>query len=120
MKGSIERAVNRAILTMDIASNIVSKVTGVSPEELKSNACAHKITGARFLFVELCGGIVSPTYMIADYLGKNRTMISYYRNSFSDLYNTDCKFREMSDKADALLTELLTNVNGTIGNVFQG
>lgn len=119
MRSSIERADSRANIILDIVANVVHKVTGVSPEVLKSDSCAHRVTKARFIFADLCNGITAPMPLLATYLGKNKSMVSYYKNAHNDYYAVYGDFREMSDKADKLLTELLTNINGTFGDVFQ-
>lgn len=119
MKNSVEKSIGRANAMINIIARVVHEATGVSPDELRSNSCSHRVTKARFIFVDLCSGVVSPVPLIADYLGKNNSMISYYKQSHNDNYDIYRDFREMSDKADKLLTELLTTINGTFGNVFQ-
>jgi hypothetical protein len=119
MKSSAKRADRRACVMTDIIANVVRNVTGVTQEELRSKSCAHKVTKARFIFVELCNGVVSPASLIADYLNKDMSMISYYKKSHNECYGLYKDFREMSDESDRLLTELLTKINGTFENVFQ-
>lgn len=119
MNSSSNKANKRAIAMLNLIAGVVKDVTGVSPDELMSKSCAHKVTKARFIFVELCNGIVSPSFLIAEYLKKNISMVSYYKNSHNECYSIYSDFREMSDKADEMLTELLTKINGTFGNVFQ-
>lgn len=119
MKNSVEKSIDRANAMINIIAKVVHEATGVSPDELRSNSCSHRVTKARFIFVDLCNGVVSPIPLIADYLGKNNSMISYYKRSHNDYYDIYRDFRGMSDKADKLLTELLTTINGTFENVFQ-
>lgn len=119
MKNSVEKSIGRANAMINIIAKVVYEATGVSPDELRSNSCSHRVTKARFIFVDLCNGVVSPIPLIADYLGKNNSMISYYKRSHNDYYDIYRDFRGMSDKADKLLTELLTTINGTFENVFQ-
>lgn len=119
MRSSVEKSIDRANTMINIIANVVHEATGVSPDELRSNSCSHRVTKARFIFVELCNGVVSPMPLIADYLGKNHSMISYYKRSHNDYYDIYRDFKGMSDKADKLLTELLTTINGTFENVFQ-
>jgi hypothetical protein len=119
MRSSYERSDNRARVMLDIIAKVVSSVTNVTVDELRSSACAHRITQARFIFVDLCNGVVSPMPLVAEYLSKNQSMISYYKKSHYDYYTTYKDFRRLSDKSDELLTELLTKINGTFGNVFQ-
>lgn len=119
MRNSVEKSIDRANAMINIIARVVHEATGVSPDELRSNSCSHRVTKARFIFVDLCNGVVSPTPLIADYLCKNNSMISYYKRSHNDYYNIHRDFRVMSDKADELLTELLTTINGNTGNVFQ-
>lgn len=119
MRSSIAKSTDRANAMINIIARVVHEATGVSPDELRSNSCSHRITKARFIFADLCNGVVSPMPLIADYLGKNNSMISYYKRSHNDYYDIYRDFREMSDKADELLTELLTTINGNTGNVFQ-
>ena len=119
MRSSVVKATDRANAMIEVIANVVHEATGVTPEELRSNACSHRITKARFIFVDLCNGVVSPMPLLADYLGKNNSMVSYYKRSHNDYYVIYRDFREMSDKADELLTELLTTINGNTGNVFQ-
>lgn len=119
MRSSAAKSIDRANTMINIVAKVVHKATGVSPDELRSNSCSHRVTKARFIFVDLCTGVVSPISLIADYLGKNNSMLSYYKRSHNDYYDIYRDFREMSDKADELLTELLTTINGNAGNVFQ-
>jgi hypothetical protein len=119
MKNSVEKSIDRANAMINIIAKVVHEATGVSPDELRSDSCSHRVTKARFIFVDLCNGVVSPMPLIADYLGKNNSMISYYKRSHNDYYDIYRDFRGMSDKADKLLTELLTTINGTFENVFQ-
>lgn len=119
MRSSYERSDSRARVMLDIISKVVSEVTSVSVEDLRSSVCTHKVTQARFIFVDLCNGVVSPMPLVAEFLSKNKSMIPYYKKSHYDYYTTYKDFREMSDRADKLLTELLTKINGTFGNVFQ-
>ena len=119
MRSSVAKSTDRAIAMINIIARVVHEVTGVSPDELRSNSCSHRVTKARFIFVDLCNGVVSPLPLIADYLGKNNSMVSYYKRSHNDYYDIYRDFRGMSDKADELLTELLTTINGNTGHVFQ-
>lgn len=119
MRSSVAKSIDRANIMINIVAKVVHEATGVSPDELRSNSCSHRVTKARFIFVDLCTGVVSPMSLIADYLGKNNSMLSYYKRSHNDYYDIYRDFREMSDKADELLTELLTTINGNAGNVFQ-
>lgn len=119
MRSSVTKATDRANVMIEIIANVVHEATGVTPEELRSDSCSHRITKARFIFVDLCIGVVSPMPLLADYLGKNNSMVSYYKRSHNDYYDIYRDFREMSDKADELLTGLLTKINGNTGNVFQ-
>lgn len=119
MRGSVAKSTDRANAMINIIARVVHEVTGVSPDELRSNSCSHRVTKARFIFVDLCNGVVTPMPLIADYLGKNNSMISYYKRSHNDYYDIYRDFREMSDSADELLTELLTTINGNTRHVFQ-
>lgn len=119
MRSSVAKSIDRANIMINIVAKVVHEATGVSPDELRSNSCSHRVTKARFIFVDLCTGVVSPMSLIADYLGKNNSMLSYYKRSHNDYYDIYRDFREMSDKADELLTELLTTINENAGNVFQ-
>lgn len=119
MRSSVAKSIDRANTMINIVAKVVHEATGVSPDELRSNSCSHRVTKARFIFVDLCTGIVSPISLIADYLGKNNSMLSYYKRSHNDYYDIYRDFRGMSDKADELLTELLTTINENAGNVFQ-
>jgi hypothetical protein len=119
MRSSAAKSIDRANIMINIVAKVVHEATGVSPDELRSNSCSHRVTKARFIFVDLCTGVVSPISLIADYLCKNNSMLSYYKRSHNDYYDIYRDFREMSDKADELLTELLTTINGNTGNVFQ-
>lgn len=103
----------------ELIASVTSHVTGVTVEELRSSACNHNITKARFIFANLCNGVVSPIPVIANYLSKNNSMVAYYKREHNNYYEIYSDFREMSDKADEMLTELLTKINGTFGNVFQ-
>lgn len=119
MRSSAKSADARASIMLDVVAKAVSQVTGVTVEQLRSQDCTHKVTKARFIFSDLCRGVVSPASMVGDYLSKNSSMIAYYKRAHSDYYEIYKDFRDMSDKADELLTELLTSINGTVGNVFQ-
>lgn len=119
MRSSVAKSTDRANAMINIIARVVHEVTGVSPDELRSNSCSHRVTKARFIFVDLCNGVVNPLPLIADYLGKNNSMVSYYKRSHNDYYDIYRDFRGMSDKADELLTELLTTINGNTGHVFQ-
>lgn len=119
MRSSIGKSHDRARIMADIVAGIVHDVTGVPVEYLRSNACTHQVTRARCIFVGLCEGVVSPASILAEYLSKNNSMISYYKRAYSEHYVAYKDFRELSDKADRVLTDLLTNVNGTFRNVFQ-
>lgn len=119
MKSSSQRADQRAYIMADIIANVIHSVTGVTPEELRSKSCTHRITKARFIFVELCSGVVTPAALVADYLNKDLSMIAYYKKSNNACYSLYKDFREVSDKADNMLTELLTKTNGTFRDVFQ-
>lgn len=119
MSSSTNKADKRALTMLNLISRVVQDVTGVSKDELMSKSCAHRVTKARFIFVELCNGIISPSFLIAEYLNKNVSMVPYYKNSHNECYAIYSDFREMSDKADEMLTELLTKINGTFGDVFQ-
>lgn len=119
MRSSVAKSIDRANIMINIVAKVVHEATGVSPDELRSNSCSHRVTKARFIFVDLCTGVVSPMSLIADYLGKNNSMLSYYKRSHNDYYDIYRDFRGMSDKADELLTELLTTINENAGNVFQ-
>lgn len=119
MRSSVAKSIDRANTMINIVAKVVHEATGVSPDELRSNSCSHRVTKARFIFVDLCTGVVSPISLIADYLGKNNSMLSYYKRSHNDYYDIYRDFRGMSDKADELLTELLTTINENAGNVFQ-
>lgn len=119
MKSSIERADQRAYAVINLIASAVHKATGVSADELKSKSCAHRVTKARFIFADLCNGIVAPAPLIAEYLDKNAGMISYYKRSHNECYGLYSEFREMSDEANKMLVELLTKTNGTFNNVFQ-
>ena len=119
MKSSIERADQRAQTMLDLISNVVYKVSGVTPSELKSKSYAHRITKARFIFAELCNGTVNPLYVIAEYLNKNVSMVSYYKKSHDECYKLYEDFKLKSDMANKMFIELLTNTNGNFDNVFQ-
>lgn len=119
MRSRATKSTDRAKIIINIVANVVHDVTGVTPAELRSNVCSHRVTKARFIFVDLCNGIVSPMPLLAEYLGKNNSMVAYYKRSHNDYYDIYSDFRELSDKADELLTELLTTKNEYTGNVFQ-
>lgn len=119
MKSKANKYDRRAIAMVELVASITSSVTGVTVEELRSTACNHNITKARFIFADLCNSVVSPISIIAEYLSKNNSMIAYYKREHNNYYEIYKDFREMSDKADEMLTELLTKINGTFGNVFQ-
>lgn len=119
MRSSFERSNNSAYLMMDVVANIVHKVTVISKKDLKSKACNHKVTKARAIFVTLCAGVVNPVSMLADYLSKNNSMVTYYKQMHNEYYPLYGDFREMSDNADKMLTEILTTINGNFEDVFQ-
>lgn len=119
MISSHSRAELRAGVLLDIIAHIVSDTTGVPVDDIRANSRKHDATKARYLFVELCNGVINPAGLIGDYLDKNNSMIAYYKHSYQDLYATNKRFREMSDKADARFNEILTKINATIKHVFQ-
>lgn len=119
MKSKVNKYDRRAIAMVELVASVTSHVTGISIEELRSPSCNHNITKARFIFSDLCNNVVSPIYVIAEYLSKSVPMVSYYKREHNNYYEIYKDFREMSDKADEMLTELLTKINGTFGNVFQ-
>ena len=119
MRSSLEKSDTRAKIMIDIVAKVACHVAGVTVNELRSSACTHRITRARFIFVDLCSGVVSPLSMVSDYLSKNNSMIAYYKRSHNEYYSIYKDFRELSDKADRILTDLLTNINGTFEDVFQ-
>lgn len=119
MKSRVSKYDRRAIAMVELVASVTSSVTGITVEELRSAACNHNITKARFIFADLCNSVVSPISIIAEYLSKNTSMIAYYKREHNNYYEIYKDFREMSDKADEMLTELLTKINGTFGDVFQ-
>jgi hypothetical protein len=119
MKSRANKYDRRAIAMVELVASVTSSVTGITVEELRSTACNHDITKARFIFADLCNSVVSPISIIAEYLSKNNSMIAYYKRAHNNYYEIYKDFREMSDKADEMLTESLIKINGTFGDVFQ-
>lgn len=119
MRSRNEKYAERANLMANIVASVVYRVTGIPVDVLRSDACSHSVTRARFIFVDLCTGVVGPIAIISGYLGKNTSMIAYYKRSHNEHYEIYSDFRKMSDEADKMLTELLTTINGNTGNVFQ-
>jgi hypothetical protein len=116
---SCESANFRAKSMLDIIATIVHQATGITPRELKSETCRHEVTKARFLFVSLCSGVVSPLPLVAEYLNRNVSMMSYYRKAHDECYDIYTDFRVKSDMANDMFNKIFTNINETIGYVFQ-
>lgn len=119
MRSSNEKYTERANLMANVVASVVYRVTGIPVDVLRSDDCSRAVTRARFMFVDLCTGVVGPMAIISDYLRKNTSMIAYYKRSHNEHYEIYNDFRKMSDEADRMLTELLTTINGNTGNVFQ-
>ena len=112
-------AMQRASIMIDTAAHIVSAITGVSIEELKSDSSNREIMKARFLFFELCSGVVTPTYLISGFINRGETVVTYYGNCFRKHYNMDRCFRSMANEASEMFNKLLLTINETVRNAIQ-
>lgn len=114
MKGiyTRERFTDEEVETIEIVSNIVCEMYGISLDDLRSSARNFPLPDARKIVSHyICNNLelekVSGFYNVALptwYLNRNHTSITYYVNSASELYESDSLFRKMYDKLLAVLS----------------
>lgn len=98
---------------MEIIALTVAEVCGVTVEEMKSKSKPHHVVAARMIYAELCRRIVFPQYYIPFYLNRHDSVLSYWYETFNNLYDTDIAFAMLADKAK----EAFNNKLNTLRNV---
>lgn len=87
------------------AKEAISEVMGVSIEDIRSSCRMRPFVMARAIFAHLCYQRVAPDYMLASYMNRQHTALTYYINTYKGWQGFDKTFTNICDRTEEVFNK---------------